>query len=430
MAIGSVVTVAAVLTGTLLANAAAPALPKRSPAQLIADVQRASAPADFSAVISESANLGLPSLPDIGGVSSGALSAANWVTGTHTVEIWAAGPGRLRLAVPVSFGETDLRVNRDQAWLWDSQTQTATHLLPPKSATSTRVPQPAARLPHSTGLPHGTRLPHGTGSRFAAMTPQSVARTLLAAVGPSTRVSVAGTGTVAGRSAYLLTIAPRTDRSLIGRVVIAVDSATYLPLRVQVFARSGSSPALSVGFTSLSFARPAASNFTFSPPAGAHVKTERLSGLPGRTAVSNRAGAARPPRPGSGRGRPVMRKLPKGGLLKGGPLGRLLPSGGQVLGTGWLSVAVISAGAASALSAGGSALPALPAQAHAGVRPAPGPAAILGVLYRSASRVHGSWGSGRLLRTTLFSVLITSRGKVLIGAVTPAVLYADAAKVK
>jgi len=44
--------------------------------------------------------------------------------------------------------------------------------------------------------------------------------------------------------------------------------------------------------------------------------------------------------------------------------------------------------------------------------------------------VHGSWGSGRLLRTSLLSVLVTSKGELLAGAVTPAVLYADAAKVK
>ena len=56
--------------------------------------------------------------------------------------------------------------------------------------------------------------------------------------------------------------------------------------------------------------------------------------------------------------------------------------------------------------------------------------AILGALLRSAKPVHGTWGSGRLLTTSLVSVLITSNGKILIGAVTPSVLYADAAQVK
>ena len=56
--------------------------------------------------------------------------------------------------------------------------------------------------------------------------------------------------------------------------------------------------------------------------------------------------------------------------------------------------------------------------------------AILGPLLRSAKPVHGTWGSGRLLTTSLVSVLVTSNGKILVGAVTPAVLYADAAQVK
>ena len=56
--------------------------------------------------------------------------------------------------------------------------------------------------------------------------------------------------------------------------------------------------------------------------------------------------------------------------------------------------------------------------------------AILGPLLRSAKPVHGTWGSGRLPTTSLLSVLVTSNGKILVGAVTPAVLYADAAQVK
>jgi hypothetical protein len=55
-----------------------------------------------------------------------------------------------------------------------------------------------------------------------------------------------------------------------------------------------------------------------------------------------------------------------------------------------------------------------------------GPAALR-ALVKAATPVHGSWGSGRLLRTSLFSVLLTSKGSLLVGAVTPAVLYRDAA---
>jgi hypothetical protein len=51
-------------------------------------------------------------------------------------------------------------------------------------------------------------------------------------------------------------------------------------------------------------------------------------------------------------------------------------------------------------------------------------------MMKSATPVHGAWGSGRLLHTSLVSVLMTNSGHVLVGAVTPAVLYAAAAQVK
>lgn len=58
-----------------------------------------------------------------------------------------------------------------------------------------------------------------------------------------------------------------------------------------------------------------------------------------------------------------------------------------------------------------------------------GPTA-LGPLLNAATPVHGAWGSGRLLRTSLLDILITSKGAVLAGAVQPSVLYADAATLK
>jgi hypothetical protein len=54
---------------------------------------------------------------------------------------------------------------------------------------------------------------------------------------------------------------------------------------------------------------------------------------------------------------------------------------------------------------------------------------MLGALLLAAHPVHGAWGSGKLLHTSLVSMLITN-GHVLIGAVTPQVLYAAAAHLK
>ena len=48
--------------------------------------------------------------------------------------------------------------------------------------------------------------------------------------------------------------------------------------------------------------------------------------------------------------------------------------------------------------------------------------AVLNALLGSAKPVHGAWGSGTLLTTSLFSMLMTD-GEVYIGAVEPSVLY-------
>jgi len=144
--------------------------------------------------------------------------------------------------------------------------------------------------------------------------------------------------------------------------------------------------------------------------------------------------------------------------MGGFPFGLGAP-GAQVLGSGWLSVAAFQAGPMLPVLGGTNGwstqtqvrmrVVKVPPH-HPGVimaRPVkgsvvimraysgPGPQAnefiaLIRVLLNAATPVHGSWGSGKLLRTSLFSVLMTSNGKVLIGAVTPAVLYADAAMVK
>ena len=53
-------------------------------------------------------------------------------------------------------------------------------------------------------------------------------------------------------------------------------------------------------------------------------------------------------------------------------------------------------------------------------------ARVLRALLGSATPVHGAWGSGRLLRTSLVSVLLTDQGSAYVGAVQPSVLYAAA----
>jgi hypothetical protein len=119
-----------------------------------------------------------------------------------------------------------------------------------------------------------------------------------------------------------------------------------------------------------------------------------------------------------------------------------LPAGSpKVLGSGWTSVLatpanpavwatvqqLLSAKATGAL-AGSQGQTSTPAAAGIAPGPAGPDLAVLRAALQATRPVHGTWGSGRLLRTTLLTVLITSKGQVLAGAVTPSVLYADAAE--
>jgi outer membrane lipoprotein-sorting protein len=277
-----------VIAGSAIAGAqGAPRLPARSTAQLLAAVDvPSSAPPAMQAVVQETANLGLPDLP--GSSASDPLSGLSLLSGTHTFRIWYDGPTRVRIAIPVPMGEADVRRDGRDVWIWDSRTNQATHAVLPAG--------PDAGSAQETPVP-------------SAPTPQQVARQILAAVGATTTVGLQSNVTVAGQAAYQLSLAPKDSRSLIGQVRIAVDAEYSLPLQVQIFARGASSPAFSVGYTSLSFTRPDPSNFPFTPPPGAKVKTVAVPVPQGLGTI------APPPPPGSAPGVPseVIQNLGKNG---------------------------------------------------------------------------------------------------------------------
>ena len=227
----------------------------------------------------------------------------------------------------------------------------------------------------------------------------------MAAVGFSTWVIIEVNVTVAGEAAYQFVLELRSSGSLIGKITIALDAQHLdVPLRVQVFAKGASSPAFQVGYTSISFVRPAASNFNFTPPPGAHVHT--VIG------------------PGTG----WVAYAP----LQDGHSARAMLAQTQVIGKDWTSVLVLPQGALSGLAGRGNAagVAGQSARAVTGSGGALNGPEVLGAVLGAAHPVHGAWGSGRLLHTSLVSILITSGGHVLIGAVTPSVLYAAAAHVK
>ncbi len=408
--VGVVAAVAAVTAGTLVSVAqAAPSLPRRTPAQLLADIAAAHAPAPpLTGTLQQTSGLGIPQIPGMDSQSS----IASLLTGAHKFLLWYGGPGHVRLALPVPMGETDLIRNGSTAWLWQSASDSVTKFsLPAKPASS---PQAVPSLP--------------------AVTPGQAAQQILAAVGPSTRVRLNRNVMVAGQPAYELVLAPRSPASLIGSVRIDLDGAhPQLPLQVQVFARGAAAPAFSVGFTSLSFTPPPASTFRFTPPPGARVhQVAQLApampgsvGMPGHLSQSPASHSAYH---GSGPGGPVTYPASMTTTFRKVGTG----AAPAIIGKGWLTVAVLPAsvlssfGPGNAAGAAGQAARSLAGGGGGGLSTG----ALLAGLLRSATPVRGSWGSGRLIHTSLLNVLITSSGHVLVGAVSRSVLFAAAARVK
>ncbi|HEY9290834.1 MAG TPA: hypothetical protein VIP98_06110 [Microlunatus sp.] len=238
--------------GSLIASSASaePTLPKKSAEQLVTAV--ASAHVDgLSGTVTETADLGLPSMPSNEHRESSDFSSL--LTGTHTLKVWTSGEDKSRVSLLGSYGESDLIRNGKQAWLWSSAE---------KKAVQTTYAGPEPKKPHGD----------------VPATPQQAAQQALDAIGPTTATSVGRNATVAGRSAYELVLTPKDDRSLVGEVSIAVDAKTSVPLRVQVRADGQSDPAFSVGFTKVDFAEPAAKTFEFTPPAGTTVERHTITG--------------------------------------------------------------------------------------------------------------------------------------------------------
>ena len=238
------------------ANAQVPNLPPLTAAELLAKVTSAKVPA-FSGTVQLTANLGLPDLGGFGGSVPGSIS--DLLAGTHTASVSADGPTKLKVTTQGALAESSWIRNGNDAWSWSSETQTATHA---NAAAGTDIGTDADTPNAVAGVTPGPE----------SMSPPAMAARVLAQVDPTTSVSVRTSAYVAGRAAYELVLTPKSVTSTVGEVVLAVDAATGTPLEARITAKGKASPALELGFTQITFAAPPASTFVFTPPAGSTVK--------------------------------------------------------------------------------------------------------------------------------------------------------------
>src|SRR2546430_5446847 len=358
-------------------------LPSRSAAQLLVGLQTARLDGASGTVV-ERADLGLPTLPALAGRAggSGGPSLTSLITGSHTLRVWYSGPDKARVALFDALGEQDVVHNGKDTWLWDSRANPAQHMAGSAQASGDKAP---GVLPHTTpsGLP--TDLPK---------TPQEIADAVLAALDPTTVVSVDSNAMVANRPAYSLVLRPKDSGSLVAQVRIAIDGTAHVPTRAEIFAKGHPErPAFEIAFTQVSFKRPDAGVFEFKPPPGAKV-----------TEADDAAKAG----PGSdAAGKPDATKPDTGK-----PDAAQAQSKTAVLGQGWTAVFVAR----------------LPKPEADSAKPDTnrGPADI-GSFLNTLPQVHGSFGTGHVLRSRLFTALLTDDGRGLGGAVNQDRLIAAAA---
>ncbi len=373
----AVLVTGAVLAGLQIPAAqASPNLPAKTPAQLLASLSSDAKVPPLTGTVVETASLGLPQLPQVANTSS----TLSLLTGSHTVKVYYQDSSHFRLAVPQLASETDVIADGTKLWLWESASDSVTEFVPPAGAAKQQAQKVAAQAP--------------------VLTPQQAANQVLAKVGKTTLVSVQDNVMVAGDPAYQLVLAPKDHRSLIGRVVIAVDGKYGVPLRVQVFAKGANSAAFQVGYTDLQFVAPDPANFAFTPPHGAKIDVVK---------------------PGAG----------ELGTKQGTAAGTTGASGFGTYGTSWLTVAAFPQSDLTQALAPGA--PSGAQGSTSGKQPdiytANGNGVgvssqeLLNALLGTAKPVSGSWGSGTLVTTSLVSILMTG-GEVYVGAVTPDVLYA------
>jgi outer membrane lipoprotein-sorting protein len=354
--------------GTIVANAD-PSLPERSAAQLLVDVQNARVDG-LSGTVVQRADLKLPALSGLG---EGGTDLMKLITGNNTVRVWYAGEDKARVAVLSTLGETDIIRNGTDVWVWNSRENTATNMkVPADFAKRTPAAAPAELPP----------------------TPADAAAMALAAIDPTTAVSTTGTAKVAGRDAYELVLVPRDTASLVGQVRLAIDAEEHIPLRVDMYAKDATAPAIRIGFEQVSFAVPDAQQFAFNPPPGAKIDRKTAGDVaadPKAALPSEKSAGKRPA------GKAPAAKAPKDAA----------DAEPTVVGKGWTSIVVAK------MPAGGARAD---AEAPAGVPQ-------LDVILDQLPKVSGTWGSGRLLSSALFTALVTDDGRVLAGAVTPEKLY-------
>lgn len=324
----------------------------------------------LSGTIEQTSELGLPDLGALTGSMEGSGDGSSEADIDDLISLVTGSHtakvyldgDNARLQVLDRLGERNVYVDGEARQIWYVDSES-------QSATKVTLPSEAeleAQYGDGPGAP--------VEPDESLPTPDEMLDQALARLDESTEVSVGTDARVAGRDVYELILAPRTADTLVGELRFAIDGETGVALAASVTARGASAPAFEMAFTQVDFATPDASVFAFEPGADITV-TEKDVPLP------------------SGEARDPDEAKPDAAA----PV---------VIGEGWSAVVELPNSSEAAEG-----------RVFAGLDPEQ-----LAMLESITTAVDG----GRVLQTSLVSVLITDDGRVLAGAV-PASRLVDAA---
>jgi len=347
-------------------------LPDKSPEELI-EFAAASEVESLSGTVEQSSELGLPDLGALTGSSgdsdAGSSTSADiddliaLVTGSHTAKVYLDGR-HARLQVLDQLAERNVYVDGEAGAVWFVDSESV-------SATKFILPG-EAELEQLKSETHTA--PEAAPGDGAVPTPDQLLDEALAMLEESTEITVGTDARVAGREVYELILAPRTDDTLVGEVRFAIDGENGVALAASVTARGASDRAFEIAFTQVDFTTPDPAVFAFEPADGITVTEKELPLHPVETE------------------------------REGGP--QTDAAAPVTIGAGWSTVVELP----NTSEAG--------ADVFAGLDPEQ-----LAMLESVTSAVDG----GRVLQTSLLTVLITDDGRVLAGAV-PAERLVEAAQ--
>jgi outer membrane lipoprotein-sorting protein len=211
--------------------------PERPLARAIHDAATAPAVQGVTARVNFTSNL-------FGGATTDTSSAL--LTG-GSGRLWASD-GKLRLELQSDNGDAQIVVADGKGFVYDGPSDTA----------------------YTFALPRGSGSQHEKSRSQAAPTLSQIASHLSQARRHAS-ISRAAPGVIAGEPAYSVRVTPRAHGGLLGAAAIAWDAARGVPLRLALYARGASKPAVELVATDINFSPVDSSVFALTPPKGAKV---------------------------------------------------------------------------------------------------------------------------------------------------------------